>query len=309
MNQTKKHTVLGVTMLFLTAFIWGVAFIAQSVGMEKVGAFTFNGVRTLLGGAVLTPFILIRDHHTHKNINVVRISAEKRKDKKTVLCGILLGTVFCAASNFQQLAFYDSSSGKIAFITALYIFFVPLLGLFVRKRVSWLTWICAMFGFVGLYFLCVDPNSLGVFNKGDVMAFICSILFAVQILMVEKFSAYCDGVKLSWMQLIVSGIISTVLMFLFETPRISDIMDAAIPSLYAGILSCGLAYTFQIVGQKYTEATVASLIMCMESVFGVLAGAVLLHETLTGREIFGCTVMFAAIVFSQLAESKFLKRK
>ena len=307
MNQTKKNSLFGVVMLLLTAFIWGVAFVAQSAGMESVEAFTFNGIRTLLGAAVLTPYILLRDRQKRKNMTAEQISCEKKISRRTVLCGIPLGVVFCAASNFQQFAFYDSSSGKIAFITALYIFFVPLLGLFIGKRVSWLTWICVAVGFVGLYFLCVSPGANGGISFGDILAFICSILFAVQILMVERFTD-ADGVKLSWMQLIVSGVLSTVLMFVFETPQIGNILSAAVPILYAGILSCGLAYTFQIIGQKHTEATVASLIMCMESVFGVLAGAILLQEKLSGREIFGCAVMFAAIVASQFSE-KFAQRK
>ena len=292
----------GVVMLMLTALIWGSSFVAQSVGMESVEAFTFNGIRTLMGAVVLLPFILIRDRIQGKSMTAEQIKVRKATDKKTVRYGLVLGLVFCAASNFQQFAFEYSTSGKIAFITALYMFFVPLFGLFLKKKVPLLTWVCVLAGFVGLYFLSIGPGGLGSVNRGDFRAFICAIFYAVHILLIEKFAPDVDGIKLSCTQFVVSGVITCILMFIFETPQMSAILTAIVPLLYSGIMSCGLAYTFQIVGQKYTEATVASLIMCMESVFAVLAGALLLHEVLSGREIVGCVIMFAAIVLSQLSE-------
>lgn len=301
-KQMKKTQFKGVLMLLLTALIWGAAFVAQSVGMENVGAFTFNGIRMLLGAVVLLPFILIRDRIVIKNLSSDQLKAKQATDKRTILYGLILGIVFCAASNFQQFAFYYSTAGKIAFITALYIFFVPLLGLFLKKRVSLLTWLCVLIGFIGLYFLCINPNDVKAINKGDLLALICSLLFAIHILMVEKFSPKVDGLKLSCTQFAVSGILSCILMQLFETPTVSAVKGATLPLLYSGILSCGLAYTLQIVGQKYTEATVASLLLCMESVFAVLSASLLLHEMLTGREILGCCIMFAAIIFSQFSE-------
>lgn len=298
---TAKTQWKGVVMLLLTALIWGSSFVAQSVGMESVEAFTFSGIRTLLGAVVLLPFVLIRDHVSGKRMTREQLAQRKALDRKTLRCGAILGVVFCAAGNFQQFAFEYSTSGKIAFITALYMFFVPLFGLFLKKRVPLLTWICVALGFVGLYFLCIGPDGLGGINRGDVRAFICSIFFAVHILLIEKFAPDVDGVKLSCVQFFVSGGISCVLMLVFETPQIGAILTAAVPLLYSGVMSCGLAYTFQIVGQKYTEATVASLIMCMESVFAVLAGALLLHEVLSTREILGCAIMFAAIILSELS--------
>ncbi len=306
-----KHTAFGIVMLSLTALIWGVAFVAQSVGMENVGAFTFNGVRTLLGAAVLFPYILIREKRICRRLTPTERLSRRAQDKRMLLPGLLLGAVFCIAGNLQQFAFCDpnASSGKIAFITALYIFFVPLLGIFFRKKTPVLTWICVACGFIGLYFLCVTPGNLRGISFGDILAFLCSIFFAVQILLVERLTTHFDGIKLSFCQLIVSGVLAVILMFVFEAPRIADILNAALPILYAGVLSCGLAYTFQIVGQKYTEATVASLIMCLESVFGVLAGALLLQERLSLREGVGCIIMFAAIVCSQLAQSKATKKQ
>lgn len=306
---TKKTQLKGVFMLLLTAFIWGASFVAQSVGMESVEAFTFNGIRTLMGACVLLPFILIRDRITAQKMSIEEINTRKKLNKKTIIYGSVLGVVLCAASNFQQFAFNYSTSGKIAFITAFYMLFVPLFGLIFRKKVPIITWICVFFGFVGLYFLCINPQDLGAINKGDVLSFICSIIFAIHILLVEKFASDVDGIKLSCVQFTVSGIISCVLMFILESPQIEEITNAILPLLYSGVMSCGLAYTFQIVGQKYTEATVASLLMCMESVFGVLSGAVILHETLSKREIIGCIIMFAAIILSQLSNIITVKLK
>lgn len=301
MEKTKTQ-LKGVLMLLLTAFVWGSSFVAQSVGMEDVEAFTFNGIRTLMGAAVLIPFILIRDKISAKGLSAEKIAERRASDKKTVIYGSFLGIALCAASNFQQFAFNYSTSGKIAFITALYMFFVPLLRLFLKKRVPAITWVCVLFGFIGLYFLSIDPTDLTAINKGDILTLICSVLFAVHILLVERFAPDVDGIKLSCVQFTVSGAISCALMLIFESPELPAIKSAIIPLLYSGVMSCGVAYTFQIVGQKYTEATVASLLMCMESVFGVLCGALILHETLSGREIAGCVIMFAAIVLSQLSD-------
>lgn len=303
-----KTSFKGVFMLLLTALIWGSSFVAQSVGMESVEAFTFNGIRTLMGACVLIPFVLIRDGFDRRRAPE-RYTARRAGYRHTVLCGIPLGIVLCLASNFQQFAFNYSTSGKIAFITALYMFLVPIFGLVIRKRVPALTWLCVVMGFVGLGFLCVNPQDLGSINFGDVLAGICAVFYAVQILMVERFSERCDGVLLSLTQFVVSGVISCLLMFLTETPELSAIRAAIVPMLYSGVMSCGVAYTLQIVGQKYTEATVASLIMCLESVFGVLCGALILHEVLAVHEVLGCVIMFTAIVLSQFTDRIKLRKK
>ena len=291
-------------MLCLTALIWGSAFVAQSVGMESVESFTFGGIRTLLGALMLVPFILIRDRASAKKMSSEELAFRKKTDKKTLKYGVILGIVFCIATNFQQFAFTfpEASPGKIAFITAMYMFFVPLLGLiFLKKRVSLLTWLCVVLGFVGLYFLCVTPGDIASVGMGDILTFICAVFFAVHILMVEKFAPDVDGVKLSCVQFLVSGIITSVLMFIFEDPQISAIKSAILPILYSGIMSCGVAYTFQIIGQKYTEATLASIIMCTESVFAVLTGALILSDIPSARELIGCVIMFSAIVVSELS--------
>ena len=230
--------------------------------------------------------------------------SEKIFTKKALKYGIILGCIFCVASNFQQFAFYYSTAGKIAFVTALYMFFVPILGLFIKKKVPLLTWLCVVCGFVGLYFLCITPDQLNGINKGDFLALICAFFYGIHILCVEKFAREVDGTLLSCLQFFVGGGISLILMFIFETPNISDILAAGKPLLYSGIMSCGIAYTLQIIGQKYTEATIASLLMCMESVFAVLSAAIILHEYLTGREILGCVIMFVAIIISQISTAR-----
>lgn len=300
--MNSKSQIKGVLLLLLTSLIWGISFVSQSVGMESVDAFTFMGIRTLMGATVLLPFIIVRDNITKKNMTKEELTERKANDKKTIKYGIIIGIFLCIATNLQQFAFYYSTAGKIAFITAMYMFFVPLVGLFFKKKVPLSTWLCIAAGVWGLFLLCVNPSEFGKFNKGDILALICALFFCFQILLIERFAPSCDGVKLSCVQFYTSGIITAILMFIFEKPEWKAIKSAAIPLLYSGIMSCGIAYTLQVVGQKYCEATIASLAMCMESVFAVLASAILLHEKLSGREITGCAIMFAAIVTTQLVD-------
>ena len=294
-------------MLLLTAVIWGSGFVAQSVGMESVQAFTFTGCRMLIGCIVLLPFILFRDAQAKKKGNMAK--SEPLFNREALISGLILGAVFFAAQNFQQQSFAYSTAGKIAFITALYMFFVPILGLFIKKRVPWLTWICVLFAFVGLWFISINPEDITAINKGDLLALCCSLCFAVQILLLERYTQTVDSVKLSFLQFGVAGALSFIAMAIFEHPSVSAILSAAVPILYAGVFSTGIAYTLQAVGQKYTEATIASLLMCMESVFAVIFAAIFLHEQLTSREAIGCAIMFAAIIVSQFSESVSSRKK
>ena len=297
--QNSQTSLKGVLILLLTAFIWGVSFVSQSAGAEYVQPFTFMAIRTLMGACVLLPFILVRDKVSAKNMSKKDLEIRKKQDKKTIFYGMILGLFLCADTNLQQFAFNYSTAGKIAFITASYLFFVPLAGLFFRKRIPLITWISIVFGFVGIYFLSfAKGSSFGDLNKGDVLTFFCAFFFTGQILLIEKFAQNCDGLKLSCVQFFTDGIITFILMMIFEEPSWKAIKSAALPLLYSGILSCGVAYTLQIVGQKRCESTIASLIMCMESVFAVLSSAILLHEKLSGREIAGCAIMFGAILLS-----------
>lgn len=257
-----------------------------------------------MGATVLLPVIFVRDKITGRHMTVEQKSERKKNDRRTMAYGALMGVFLAAATNFQQFAFNYSTAGKIAFITAMYMFFVPLFGLFLKKRIPLLTWGCILLGFAGLFCLCFKGGENFTLNKGDVLALICAVFFTFQILLIEKFSASCDGIKLSCAQFFTAGTISFVLMLIFEKPAWAGIRQAGLALLYSGIMSCGVAYTLQVIGQKYCEATIASLLMCMESVFAALSAAILIHERLTGREILGCVIMFTAIVISQLSGLK-----
>ncbi len=288
MRKTKPQ---GVILLLITAVIWGSSFVAQSIGMQSIDAFTFTGIRTTLGMLFLLPFTLI----INKGFDL---------SKETLKKGLILGIVFSFAQNFQQFAFYYSTSGKIAFITAFYMFFVPLFSVFLGKKIKLLTWLSILMGLVGLFFLCINPSDLTSINSGDVLALICAVFYAVQIMMIDKFlEKDISGIQLSFMQFAVAAVISIVAMFIFEHPVIADIKTAAPSLLYSGIMSCGVAYTFQIIGQKHANPVVASLLMCMESVFAVIAAAIVLHQGMSLREGAGCIIMFAAIILSQLSET------
>lgn len=288
-------------LLLLTAFIWGVAFVAQSVGGEAVGCFTFNGVRSLIGAAVLIPVIYFLDAQKKKELGEEKF-LEQRGDKKTLLLGgICCGVMLCIASNFQQFGISFTTVGKAGFITAMYILIVPILGLFMKKRVGAKVWLGVVLATVGLYMLCMTSESFSL-SKGDFLVLICAGFFSLHILIIDYFSPKVDGVRMSCIQFFVCGVISTAIAFVFENPSFSAILFGWLPILYAGVLSCGVAYTLQIVGQKNMDPTVASLILSLESVFSVLAGWVILHQTLSMRELFGCVLMFLAIILAQLPE-------
>ena len=288
-------------LLLLAAIIWGVAFVAQSVGMEYVGPFTFNAVRSLLGGIVLIPCIfLLGKLNGEKKVNLL---PEDKKERRTLLLGgTLCGLFLCAASNMQQFGILYTTVGKAGFITACYIVLVPILGIFLGKKTGIGIWFSVVLAVIGLYLLCMTDSLR--FGKGDLFVLGCAILFAGHILVIDHFTVLVDGVRMSCIQFFVSGAISAVLMFLFEEPAWNGIWAAKLPILYAGIMSCGVAYTLQIVGQKEMNPTVASLILSLESCISVLAGWLLLNQKLSGRELLGCGVMFAAILIAQLPERK-----
>ncbi|MDY3917506.1 MAG: DMT family transporter [Candidatus Limivivens sp.] len=296
MNKT-KNTV----MLLLTAFIWGVAFVAQSVGMDYVGPFTFNCVRNLIGSLFLIPCISFLGYLKKK-------SPEPEEEKPTgttkdlVIGGICCGTALAVASSLQQIGISYTTVGKAGFITALYIVIVPLMGIFLKRRPRLLIWGSVVLAVLGLYFLCMT-DSLS-FSVGDSYVLACAFVFSIHILVIDHFSPKVDGVKMSCIQFLVAGILCGIPMLLFEEPSLSAILAAKIPILYAGVLSCVVAYTLQIVGQKNYDPTIASLLLSLESVFSVLAGWVILGQTLSGREILGCVLVFLAVILVQLPEKK-----
>ncbi len=298
----KKTQMRNSLLLLLTAVIWGVAFVAQSVGMDYVGAFTFNCVRSIIGGLVLIPCIIFLKNLKHKEMGgqgKLSVKESLQVTRVELVGGICCGVALFAASNFQQFGISYTTVGKAGFITALYVVIVPIMGLFFKKKVSFVIWISVVLSVVGLYLLCMTENSFSL-AFGDLLVLICALLFSVHILVIDYFSPKGDGVIISCIQFFVSGVLSGVMMFLFETPRIEGILAAWMPILYAGVLSCGVAYTLQIVGQKDMNPTVASLILCLESVVSALAGWLILGQALNAREMAGCFLMFFAIVLAQL---------
>lgn len=299
----KKTNIKSPLLLFLAAVIWGVAFVAQSVGMEYVGPFTFNAVRSIIGGLVLIPCIYLLDYKKKAEKRAEVSLEEKKKAGKTLITGgLCCGICLCVASNLQQFGISYTTVGKAGFITAMYIIIVPVLGIFMKKKIGLQIWISVVMGVIGLYLLCMTESfSL---SKGDAYVLLCALVFSFHILTIDHFSPLVDGVKMSCIQFLVSGILSGVMMFLFEKPEMGAILAAWLPILYAGVMSCGVAYTLQIVGQKDMDPTVASLILSLESVVSVLAGWVILGQKLSAKELFGCVIMFGAIILAQLPERK-----
>lgn len=300
----KKMTVKGVIMLLLTAFIWGVAFVAQSVGMNYIEPFTFSCIRSLMGGIVLIPCIWFLDSWNAKNSGTKREKKPMTKAERNMLLigGICCGLALGVAANLQQFGVKYTSVGKAGFITALYIVIVPIFGIFLKKKVGIKIWISVAVSVVGLYLLCMTGD-LSI-SKGDLLVVLCAIAFSIHIMVIDYFSPKVDAVKMSCIQFFVAGILSAVPMFLIEKPSVSAIMAAMVPLLYAGVMSCGVGYTLQIVAQKDADPTIASLILSLESVFSVLAGWVVLGEVLSGKEILGCVLMFGAIILAQLPDKK-----
>lgn len=290
-----KQQIKSSLILLLTATIWGVAFVAQSVGMEYIGPFTFNAIRCVLGGLVLIPVILVL-----KKKKETGAENQEKEDKKTLWAGgIACGVILCIASNLQQFGIMEASVGKSGFFTALYIVMIPVIGIFIGKRPGIKLWFCVALAVVGMYLLCMKDGSFTI-ERADIMLLLCALAFSFHILVVDYFSPKVDGVKMSCIQFFVCGVLSAVGMLFTETPDISNIQAAWLPLLYAGLLSCGVGYTLQIVGQKGITPVIASLIMSLESVISALAGWVILGQVLSPKEILGCVLMFVAIIITQI---------
>ncbi len=312
---------LGSGMLLLTAIIWGIAFVAQSVGMDYVEPFTFNFARYIIGGIVLLPFLGMGNPKSSKKGDQskdasktaeapeglsklqLNVNKDERKKviKKSIFAGVVCGFILCIASMLQQFGImYTSVVGKAGFITALYIIMVPVLGIFLRKKTKALVWICVVISVVGLYLLCMSDGFR--LELADILLLACALFFAFHIIFIDYISPGTNGVLISCVQFLVAGVCCMIAMFIWESPSIAGMLRAYIPILYTGVLSCGIAYTFQILGQKYVEPTRASLILCLESVVSVLAGWILLQQALTVRELVGCVIMFVAIIMAQFVQ-------
>ena len=298
-------------ILLLTATIWGIAFVAQSEGGEAVGPLTFNATRNIIGSLVLIPVILLLNKINPQSNSADFAESDRQpmassgsnsfsRNKTLIAGGIICGICLCLASNFQQFGIQYTSVGKAGFLTACYIIIVPILGLFMKKKCSPFIWVAVVMALIGLYLLCItDGFSIG---KGDILVLICAFLFSLHILVIDYFSPKTDGVKMSCIQFLTGGMLGAICMFLFESPNMAMILNAAGPILYTGIMSTGVGYTLQILGQKGLNPTVAALIMSLESVFSALSGYLFLHQLLTTRELIGCVLMFIAIVLAQLPD-------
>lgn len=333
MKCKKNDQLVGSAILLLTAFIWGMAFVAQSTGMDHIQPFTMNCARSILGGLALLPLVIagrlrVRSGEADQAKNsgqTVSFSVPEKADvvsegysaqgderepanvgkenlRATVIGGICCGAILAVASALQQFGICYTTVGKAGFITTLYIVMVPLAGIFRKKKVAGRVWISVALAALGMYLLCMNESF--TINPGDIYVFCCAIAFTGHILVIDHFSPKADGVMMSCIQFFTCAVISGIGMLLFEEPTWANIWAAKIPILYAGIMSSGVGYTLQIIGQKRTEPVVASLIMSLESVFAVLGGWLLLNQTLSGKELLGCAVVFVGILLVQLPERR-----
>lgn len=299
----------GVTLLLIGSFIWGTTFVAQSVGTNHLDAFSFNCIRNLIGVFALIPVLLWQVYTRNESMNDVQDNitcATSLKDRlkavfnrDLILGGIICGTALCLASNFQQLGIEASTVGKSAFITTLYIVLVPLFGLFFKKKLSIQVWCGVLLAMIGLYLLCMK-NEAFVLSLGDIYLLLCAFFFTIQITAIDHFAPKVNCIALSMMQFFVTAVLSGICMVFHELPTLENVLGATIPLLYAGVLSSGVAYTFQIIGQKHLAPAVASLIMSLESVFATLAGWLILKEFLSTKELIGCGLVFTAVLLTQI---------
>ena len=291
--------------LLITATIWGLSFVAQSVGMDHVGPFTFTSFRMCLGALFLMPFLLWARRRLKITNPVEYAHRSSPAYRKTLLMGsICCGLCLFGGESLQQFGLvHDTEVGKAGFITALYIVLVPLIGLILGRKTGWLVWVAVAIAIGGLWFLCVPPEGFSI-RLGDFYTLLCAFVFSLHILVISFFVTKVNGVELAAGQFICGSITATCAMLLTETPTIEGLQGAMWPLLWAGIMSNGIAYTLQIVGQRGMNETVASLIMSLESAIAVIAGWVLLGEVLSERELFGCLLMAGAVVLAQLPTPK-----
>ena len=294
----KHNQVRQVVFPILAAFIWGTAFVAQDLCADSIGTFAFNATRYFIAVLALLVVIAVSDK-AKRNRPMPTAEEKKAANKQLWLGGLCCGVALAIASNFQQAGLVaGTDAGKAGFITALYVVLVPVFGLFFKRKVSLPVWIAVVCSVVALYLLCIKGDfSLAA---GDLLILVCAVCFAVHILVIDHFTAYCDGVKLSCLQFLFAGIISAVCMFLFETVDFAAIWSCILPLLYVGIFSCGVGYTLQILAQKDSNPTVVTILLSLESVFAVIAGAIVLHQQMTAREYIGCVVMFVAVILAQI---------
>ena len=316
----KDRKMLGNALLILTAMIWGTAFVFQRTGMESIEPITFNAARMALAAVAVGAVSVVTAQAEKKRLagagreaagsgeemispgeGIPGSEEEQRKayHRNTLIGGILCGTFLAAASIFQQMGIVYTTAGKAGFITAMYMLLVPVIGtVFLHKRNSWIVWLAVLIGVAGMYLLCMTEGFR--ITRGDTLVCICALLFSGHILCCDHFVQLGDPIRISAIQFAACTVISAIAAVILEQPTWDKIVSAAIPILYCGLISGGMGYTLQIIAQKFTDPTIASLLMSLESVFAVIAGALLLGERMSTRELMGCVVMFAAIVLVQI---------
>lgn len=295
----QKRRLTGALMLLLGSMVWGVAFVAQSAGMNYIGPYTFTAVRSAVAALGMIALIPLFDR--------MGVSKKPADPKLLWRAGLLLGVVMMIATNLQQIALVTTSAGKAGFITSLYIVFVPIFGLFIRRRPHFMLWFCVLLAIAGLYFLSIRGDF--TISSGDLLVLISAVFFAVHILIADYFVPKVDVIRLNCIQFAVTAVLSAGPMMVLEQPSLPAISDAWLTILYAGLFSGCVAYSLQLFGQRRVEPTTASLLLSPESVFSALAGWLILGQTLTGRELFGCALVFLAVVSSQLPWRKIFAKK
>jgi drug/metabolite transporter (DMT)-like permease len=295
----KTKEVKSVLILLLTAAIWGFAFVAQRVGMQHVGAFTFNGVRFALGSLSLLPVIYFfsRKSNAENADKNKSIKFEEADLKTTIKSGMLAGCVLFIAASLQQIGLIYTTAGKAGFITSLYIVLVPILGIFLKQKTHFTTWIGALTAVIGLYLLSIN-ESLSI-EFGDFLEIIGAFFWAAHIQLIDRFVRNVDAIKLSSIQFATCSILSLIVAFIFEDVNFIGLSDALVPLLYGGIMSAGVAYTLQAIGQKSAKPSHAAIALSMESVFAAIGGALLLEERLPGRGYLGCGLMLLGMLIAQ----------
>jgi len=303
-GKIKTREIKSLLILLLTAAIWGFAFVAQRVGMKYLGAFTFNGIRFALGSLSLLPIIYFsKTKSGNEKTDSTETLQFKEADLKTIVkSGIIAGSALFAGSSFQQVGLIYTAAGKAGFITSLYIVIVPILGIFLKQKTHITTWLGALTAVVGLYLLSINENLTIEF--GDLLEIIGAFFWAVHIQLIDKFSKNMDVIKFSSVQFATCSVLSLIIAFMFEKITLSGLSGAIIPILYGGIMSVGVAYTLQAIGQKYAKPSHAAIALSMEAVFGAIGGALILHERLSARGYAGCSLMLTGILIAQLEDIK-----
>lgn len=298
MSVEKRNRIIGTILLLITALIWGTSFVAQSNAMDHIGPLTMNGVRTLVAAVFLLFVSLVFDKVKGKKITLLG-TTDKKEKRYVLFAGLVCGLSVTLASTIQQFGIQYTTVGKSGFLTTLYVVFTPLFALFLGRKIKWNGWVAAVLALVGMFFICIEKNE--PLNVGDLLIIISSVFFGVQMVAVDKFVFRVDPIKLSLLQQSVCAVCCLVGAFIFEEVNIHTILDATWPIIYAGLFSAGIAYTLQIVAQKWVAPNIAPLIMCLESVFALFSGAIIKHEKMSPQVYFGCGLVFIGIVLAQIS--------